>query len=202
MLKIVTGVQAAAGHEHIGGADRCGAPKSYLNIVIIILLKEGIGKDAEDVPAVVVPVFRYELGSDLFQLVGQALCTGHAEAVFQCGGNGGFVFVPIFPKIKTAGIFPAARIGNIENIFEPRIVAAGVDQRNALGTTADISAHLLVPQVVVGAGRGVGLLSEDHKLFVEGVLVEPSRRFQKSRPLAKAAGDLPCGVVSHLCVER
>ena len=72
------------------------------------------------------------------------------------------MFVFVFPKIKAAGIIPAACVGNVKNIFEPWIIARGVDQRNTLGTTTDITPHLLIPKVVVGTGSCVWLLSKDH----------------------------------------
>ena len=201
MLKIIGGVEAAARHERVGGTYSSGIAERNLYVVIIILLKEGIGKDAEDVTTVVVPVFGYELGSNLFQLVGKTFFTGHTEAVLQGRRNSVVVLVSVFPKIKAAGIFPAACVGNVKHIFEPWIIAAGVNQCNALGATTDISAHLLVPKVIVGTGGCVWLLSENHQLLVERVLVQPSHCFKKRCPLPKTARDLLCSVVCHLCVK-
>ena len=61
MLKVIAGIKTAARHKSVGGADRSGVSKSNLYVIIIILRGEGIGKDAENVTAVVVPVFGYEL---------------------------------------------------------------------------------------------------------------------------------------------
>ena len=69
MLKVVAGVKTTAGHKSVGGADGSGIAERNLYVIIIILLKEGIGKDAEDVTAVVVPVFGHELGSNLLHFV-------------------------------------------------------------------------------------------------------------------------------------
>ena len=201
MLKIIGGVETAARHERVGGTDRSGIAERNLYVVIIILLKEGIGKDAENVLAVVVPVFAYELSSNLFQLVGKTFFTGHTEAILQGCGYSIVVLVFVFPKIKAAGIFPAACVGNVKNIFKSWIVAGGINQRNTLGATTDISAHLLIPKVVVCTGSCVWLLSENHKLLVERVFVQPSHCFKERRPFAKAACDLLCGVVCHLCVK-
>ena len=71
MLKVIAGVQPAARHKSVGGADGSGISERNLYVIIIILLKKGIGKDAENVTAVVVPVFGYELRCNLFQLVGK-----------------------------------------------------------------------------------------------------------------------------------
>ena len=102
MLKVIAGVQPAARHKSVGGADGSGISERNLYIIIIILLKKGIGKDAENVTAVVVPVFGYELRCNLFQLVGKTFFTRHTEAIFQICGNGVVMLVFVFPKIKTA----------------------------------------------------------------------------------------------------
>ena len=177
MLKIIAGVKSTARHKSVGGADSSGITECDLYVVIIILLKERIFKDAEDVPAVVVPVFRHEFGSNLFQLIGKTFSTGNTEAVLQRGGNSILMFVFIFPKIKAAGIFPAACVGNVKNIFEPWIIAAGVDQSNPLRTTADISPHTLIPKVIIGTGCCVRLLSKNHKLLMERIFVQPPHCF-------------------------
>ena len=82
MLKVIGGVETAAGHKCVGGADGSGIAERSLHVIIIILLKERICKDAEDVTAVVVPVFGHELGSNLFKLVGKTFFAGHAKAIF------------------------------------------------------------------------------------------------------------------------
>ena len=171
MLKVIAGVQSAARHKSVGGADGSGISKSNLYVIIIILLKEGIGKDAENVTAVVVPVFGYELRCNLFQLVGKTFFTGHTETVLQICGNGVVMLVFVFPKIKTAGIFPAACIGNVKHIFEPRNIAGGIKERNPFGATADISAHLFIPKVIIGTGGCVRLLSENHQLLMERIFI-------------------------------
>lgn len=56
MLKVVAGVQSAAGHERVGGADSCRVLERHPYVVIIILFQERVSKDAENVTAVVVPV--------------------------------------------------------------------------------------------------------------------------------------------------
>ena len=201
MLKVIARVQAAAGHERVCGADGGCVAECHLHVEIIILLKERIFKDAEDVPSVVIPVFGHELGSNLLQLVGKTIFTGYTEAVLQGCGNSVLMFLPVFPKIQAAGIFPAACVGNIKNVFQPWIIAAGINQSNPLGATADIAPHPLVPKVVVSAGCRFGLLSENHKLLMERIFVQASHRFQKRRPLSETPCNLLCGTVCHLRVK-
>ena len=201
MLKVIAGVQTAARHERVGGAHGSGIAERNLYVVIIILLKEGIGKDAEDVTVVIVPVFGHELGCNFLQLVGKTFLTGNTIAVFQGGGHSVLMLVFVLPKIKAARVLSAARIGNIKHIFKPWIVAGCVNQSNTLGATTDISAHLLIPKVVVGTGCCVWLLSENHQLFVERVLIQSSDSFKKRCPFTETACYLLGGVVCHLRVK-
>ena len=61
MLVNVAGVHTAARHERVSGADSSRISESDIHVIIIILFQKGIGKDAEDVALVVVPVFVYKL---------------------------------------------------------------------------------------------------------------------------------------------
>lgn len=106
MLKVVAGIETAAGHERVGGADRSGVSERHLYVVIIILLKERIFKDAEDVPPVVVPVFGYELPGNLFQLIGKTFFTGYAETVLQRRRNSVPDVRPDIPKGSDGGNLP------------------------------------------------------------------------------------------------
>ena len=87
MLKVIAGIKTAARHKSVSGADCSGVSKSNLYVIIIILRGERIFKDAEDITAVVIPIFGYEFRCNLFQLVGKTFFTGHTEAVLQICGN-------------------------------------------------------------------------------------------------------------------
>jgi len=57
MLKEIFRLHAAAGHERVSDADRCGVFEGHFYVEFIILLQIGIRNDAENVPPVIVPVF-------------------------------------------------------------------------------------------------------------------------------------------------
>ena len=201
VLKIVARIQSTAGHERVGGADGSRVLECHTYVVIIILFQERISKDVENILAVVVPVFVYKLRSDLFKLMGKTFVTGNGIALFQGRCNSILMFVTIFPQKRAAGIFPTARVCNIENVFEPWIIAAGVDQRNALGTTADISPHLFVPKVIISASSSIRFLSKDHQLLMERILVQAACSFKERCPFTEAAGNLLGCVIGHLSIE-
>ena len=179
MLKVVAGIETAAGHERISGADGCSISVSSAYVVIIILFQKGIGKDAEDVPAVVVPVFGHEPGGNLFELIGKTVPAGHIKSLLQRRRNTIKMLLTIFPKIRAARVLSAARVSHIKDVFQPRIVAGGIYECNACRTAPDIAPHLLVPEVIIRASRCIGLLCEDHELLMERVLIQASCSFQK-----------------------
>ncbi|MBR2894820.1 MAG: hypothetical protein IKC03_04060, partial [Oscillospiraceae bacterium] len=201
MLKVVAGVQTTAGHERVGGTDSCRIAERHTYVIIIILFQEGIGKDAEDVTAVVVPVFGYKLRSNLLKLIGKTVLAGDIVALFQGCCNCISMFVSIFPQKRAAGIFPTARVCNIENIFEPWIIAAGIDQCDTSGTTTDITPHLLIPKVIASASGSIRFLSVDHQLLMKRILVQATGSFEERCPFTKAAGYLLGCVIGHLSVE-
>lgn len=201
MFKVILRLQAAAGQENVGGADCCRAPKGRFDIEVIIFFQKGAFHEADNVVLIIIPVFVHQPGGHLLQLIGKALFPGNRKAPLQSCRYCVLMLLPVLPKIRTAGVFSAAGIGHIEYISQSGIVAGGVNQGNAPGATPHIPAHPIVPQVIFGAGRGLRALSEDHQLFMVGVLVQPRSGGQKGRPLLVAAGDLLRRVVGHLRVE-
>ena len=179
MLKVVAGIEAAAGHERISGADGCRISESNTYVVIIILFQKGIGKDAEDVPAVVVPVFGHEPGGNLFELIGKTVPAGHIKSLLQRRRNTIKMLLTIFPKIRAARVLSAARVRNIEDIFQSWIVAGGIYECNTCRTSPHITAHLIVPEVIIRTSRCIRFLRKYHKLFMERVLVQASCSYQK-----------------------
>ena len=95
----------------------------------------------------------------------------------------------VAPEVWAAGAFAAAGVGDIEHIFQLRGVAGGVNQGNALGSPADVAAHVLVPNVKAGTGGGFRALGIDQKLLVVRILVQPGGGVQKICPAEIAAGD-------------
>ena len=198
VLKIVLRIQTATGHERVGGTYRSCVFERDAYVVIIILFEERIGKDAENVMAVVVPILVYKLKSNLLQLIGKTLLAGNIIALLQGCGYCVLMLITIFPKERAARVLSAARVRNIKNVFEPWIVAAGVDQRNALGAATNIAPHLLIPKVIVSTSSSIRFLSKNHQLLMEGILVEPTGSFKKCGPFPKTAGYLLGCMIGHL----
>ena len=164
-------LQPAAGQQGVGGADHGGVSEGRAHVEIIIIIQERPVNDTEDVVLIVVPILVHKLGGDAFKLFRKPMFSGNIEAALQGGGHSVIVFVLIRPKIRAAGLLPAAGIGYVEHILDFRIVAAGVDERDALAPAPDIAPHGLVPKIIVSAGRGLRALGVDHKLLMVGVLV-------------------------------
>ena len=95
MLKVFAGVQPAAGHEQISGADGRRVSEGRAYVEIIVLLQKGVFKDAEVIPLIIVPMLTDKLCRDFLKLIGKALFPGYAESGLQRAGHGLSVFVLI-----------------------------------------------------------------------------------------------------------
>ena len=146
----------------------------------------------------ILPILLCHLSGDLLQLVGKALFAGNLIFLFQRRRNRVLMFRAILPKVRAAGIFPAARVGNIKDVPNPRLIAGIVDEGDFFSTAPDIPAHFFIPKLIIGAGRRVGTLGKNHELFMIRVFIQPRGGFQKTRPAFVAGGNLHRRVVDHL----
>ena len=73
MLEIILRVKTAASHEGVGDADRGGVSEHHLDVVIIIFLQKGILNDVENIPAVILPVFRGKSVCNPFKLISETI---------------------------------------------------------------------------------------------------------------------------------
>ena len=125
-------IQSAAAHQGITDAHLRGVPKRSPDIEFIILRQERIRKDVENFALVIVPVFPREAGSQLIKLHVQRIVCVRPVIRFKHLRNRRNVFVAQLPEIQIPRMFARARIRNVKHIPQPRIVPAGVNQRNAL----------------------------------------------------------------------
>ena len=200
MLEVVLRLQSAAAHKGVGSADSCGGSELDSYVEIIILLQKRIIKDVEKITLVLIPVFIRKLGSNRFQLLPQAVGVGNLVSTFQHGRDAVRMLRTKLPQPDGTGVFQTASIRYIENISELGFVTSGINECDAFGTTAHISTHGLVPDVILSASSGVGPLGMDHDLLVVGVLVQPCGGGEKIRPSLIASGELPGGFFRHLAV--
>lgn len=166
MLEVFSRLHPTTGQQRIGGADNGGIPKSGSDVELIIVLQKGTVNDADNIAPVVVPVFIYKLRRHTLQLIGKPVFTGNVEALLQRRRYHPTMILPVFPKIRAARVLAAAGVGNIKYISEFGLVAAGIHKGDALAASSHIPAHLLIPEVVFRAGRGLRALGEDHELLV------------------------------------
>jgi hypothetical protein len=200
VFKVVFRFQTAAQHQGIADTDLGGIPEGHSDVEFIILFQKRILKDAEDVPAVVLPVFPRKLRGHRLQLIGKAFACRHAVVFLQHGGYGRNVLLPKFPQVQASGIGPGAGVRNIKYIAQSLAVAAGIDERDALGTAPHIPAHCIVPDVELRTGGGVRALGMDHDLLVIRVFVQPRRGGEEGLPALQASGQLPLSFFRHSSV--
>ena len=200
MFKVVFRLQTAAQHQRIADTDLCGIPEGHSYIEFIILFQKRILKDAENVPAVVLPVFPCQLRGHSLQLNGKAFACRNAIVFLQHGGYCRNMLLPQFPQVQASGIGPGAGVRNIKHIAQSLAVAAGIDERDALGTAPHIPAHRIVPDVELRTGGGIRALGMDHDLLVIRVFVQPRRGGEEGLPALQASGQLPLRLFRHSSV--
>ncbi len=157
-------------------------------VVLIIFLQEGTVNDTEDVLAVIVPIALNQVSGNSLQLEGKTGPAGRAEAFLQGCGDVFLMLRLIFPKKRAAGIGPAACVGNVEYIFDARIIPGTVQKRDPLGTAPHKAVHGVIPDLVARAGSRLRSLREDQELLIIGVLIQSGRCFKKCRPSLEAFG--------------
>jgi hypothetical protein len=190
MLKVFIGVEAAAGQNCVGDADSCGASELSSDVELIIFLQKAAVNSVKNVVLMFLPIFVRQLSGDLLQLVGKTFFTGNLILPFQRCRNRVLMLRAVLPKVRTAGIVPTSRVGNIKDVPDSRPVAGSVDERDPPASAPDIPAHFFVPDLITGAGRRIGPLGENHELFVIRIFVEPRSGFQKIHPAFMTGGNL------------
>lgn len=194
-------LQPAPGQESVGDTHAGGAAERCPDVERIILLQKGTVNDGKDLPLVLRPVVCRQLLRQLLQLVREGLRPIHAKGVLQSLPYRRIVLGLELPEIGAAGLFSATCVRDIKHVTQPQLPAAAVYQGNALGPLANVPAHPLIPEVILGAGGGLRALGIDHQLLMVGVFIEPGSGGEKGRPRPVAAGDLPGGLVCQLRIE-
>ena len=172
MLKVIPRLHATAGHQGIGHADGGGVLKLNADIEVIILFQKTSVNDVGQFIFMVVPIFLRKLGGDLLQLVCKTIFTGDTIAALQSGGHGLLMLRSVLPQPGTAGVLPLAGVRHVKDIPHLVFAGAGINEGDPLGSPHNIPAHLLIPQVVVGAGCGVRALGVNQQLLREWIFLK------------------------------
>ena len=163
----------------------------------IIAFQKAPVNDVEDVLFVFHPILADKLGGDAFKLFRQVVFRRRAKLLSEGLGHRRLMLRPKLPQEGVAGIFPQAGVGNVEHIPKPGLFAGIVHKGDALGAAPHIPAHGVVPEVIFRTGRCVRALGEDHKLLVEGVLIQPGGGGEKCCPPLPAIRQVGGGVAGH-----
>ena len=163
--------QAAAGHKRIGGADGSRLPELHSDVDAIIPLQETTVNDTGQLTSMFRPVVPRQHRGDLLQLVGKAALSGNTKTLFQGIGYGLLMFRAVLPQPGAAGILLLPGVGHVKDIAHLVFSGAGVNEGDPLGPSQYIPAHLLVPEVVVGAGGGVRPLGVDKQLLTKRIFI-------------------------------
>ena len=171
MLKVGFRLQPTAGHKGVGNTDGSCLPELHSDVDAIIRLQVTPVNDAGQLVSVFFPIVPCQHGGDLLQLIGKSVLTGNDKAFFQSGGYCLLMLRAVLPQPGAAGVLFLTGIRYIKDITHPVFSGAGVNEGNALGPPHHIPAHLLVPEVVVGAGGGIRALGIDQQLLAKRVFI-------------------------------
>ena len=184
MLEVVVRVFDQSAVHCVGYAvcDRCF--ESHLDVKFIILLKEAIRNDVEELLSVVSPILRSKGLCDFFKL-----CFKQSICFYTKGALHGIhdihtVLSCDLPRFQFRRRTASAGVSYIKHIAQVRLIPVGYKQGNAGGTSSDISAIFLVIPFFIGLTEGSArTLGIDHHLFGIGEIVVTSHRSQKSCPV-------------------
>ena len=73
-------------------------------------------------------------------------------------------------------------------------------ESNSLGITPHITAHRVIPEVILRTGGSIGPLGENHHLLRERILIKPGCGGKKGRPPLVAASQPGGHLFVHLCI--
>ena len=196
LVKLVHGFKSASFQQHIGDTHNCRGFELHRSCGFIIAHKVGAVKDADNIVVVVFPVGIEQLpGSVRKLLLENFMLNAILGSEHFCHWLLQIVVEP--PQVRVTGVYPNTSVRHIENIAQARVSSGLVQQGNALGTLAHIAVHAADPNVIFGAGGGIGPLGVDHELFREAVLVQMGSRNQKFRPVLPALGKTVCCAVGE-----
>ncbi|WP_444337088.1 hypothetical protein [Phascolarctobacterium succinatutens] len=184
-------LKSAAFQQRVGDADGGGAFELHLHPGFIIIHQKRTVNDGADVVAVVVPVICHQFPGNIGKLLADTL-SADAVGLAQHFRNRLFQVVVKLPNLRVTGIAAHPGVRHIENVVQPGEAAGFVQQSDALGTSAHIAVHPIVPDVKVGAGGGIRALGVDHELVRKGVLVQPGCGSQVIRPAFPIPGQSVC----------
>ena len=146
----------------------------------------------------VTPVIQRLLLSDLLDLRRQRHRGIRKESVLQSQLDAGQRVSGDLPGTDIDGVLPGACLRDIENIPQAQGTLIKLQQSDALVAAVDIAMHGIVPQIVFGAGGGIGPLRVDQQLILVVVFVEPCRSGEERRPFTVISRDLPGSFICQL----
>ncbi|UYI70303.1 MAG: hypothetical protein OGM80_12290 [Oscillospiraceae bacterium] len=180
-------LKPAAFQQRVGDTHCCCAFELHLHPGIIIIHQQRTVNDGADVATVVVPVICHQFPCNVRKLLAYTL-SADAVGLAQHLRNRLFQVIVVLPHLRITGIAAHPGVRHIENVVQARESAGFVQQSDALGTPAHITVHPAVPNIIVGAGGGIGALGVDHQLVCKGVLVQSGCGGQVVRPAFPVPG--------------
>lgn len=198
--KIAVQVEATAGQQQEGQADRDGAAEAQGDVVLVQPVQGAVMDGEHEAVFEVVPVVLREPDGQGDKLLGETVTARDFETLLQVGRDSALVLVPVLPEHGVPAVLPALRVGHVEHVAEEYPAVAVTQQGDSFRAAPDAAAHAMVPEVELRAGGGVRALGVNHDLVQEAIFVELPRHHQELGPVLDLGSQIPRGVVRHLAV--
>ena len=198
MLEVVVGILHQSAVHCVGYAvcDRCF--ESHFDVKFIILLKEAIGNDVEELLSVVSPILRSETLCDVLKLRFKQTVCFHAEGALHGIHDIRTILSCDLPRFQFRRRTASAGVSHIEHITQIGLISVSNEQSNTGRTSSDISAIFLIVPFFIGLTEGsTRTLGIDHHLFGIGELIVSSHCGQKRSPVILIGCDPVDGFFCH-----
>ena len=198
MLEVVVGILHQSAVHCVGYAvcDRCF--ECHFDVKFIILLKEAIGNDVEELLSVVSPILRSKGLCDFFKLCFKQSVCFYAEGAFHSIHDIRTVLSCDLPRFQFRRGTASAGVSHIKHITQVRLIPVGHKQGDTRGATLHISAILFIVPIFIrlteGSARTLGI---NHHLFGICEVIITSHRSQKSSPVILIGCDPADGLSRH-----
>ena len=190
MLEVVIGTFHKPAIHRVGYAVCHCIFESYFDVEFIILLKEAVGNDVEELLFVIVPILSRQYRCNIFKLCFQHPVSGNTEGTLHRIHDIGAVFRRHLPRFQFRGRTANTGIRHIKHITQIRFIPVHHKQSNTGRATLYISAVIFsVPVLIRLAKCRIGALSINHHLFRIGELIVAGHRSQKRSPVIGVRGE-------------
>ena len=169
--------------------------KGGCSLLAVHICKNSVCYRFKKIIAIVGIVIRYGIDDHAEYGIRKTFTSGacFTESVLQLFDYLNFIFRFDMPKPERS-VMARIGVGHVEQILQPRFVAAVVNNGNTLGVFIDPAPEPAVPKLHWRACSSIRTLGMDEHLLMERIFVEPRGGVEEAFPVVNGLGKLLCGL--------